>query len=64
MHGLGDLLLYYLPITIIGCLVYASLKRPTLAGIVPIALRYFVGFTAIVVGCIVVLEVVPLVFPG
>ena len=60
--SIGELLLYYVPITAVACLIYASIKRTSLEGLIPIALRYFIQFTLVVVVCAGILELVQVLF--
>lgn len=60
--SITEMLLYYLPITAVSCVIYASIKRTSLEGLVPIAVRYFVQFTVVVAVCAIVLELVQFLF--
>lgn len=56
MSSIGEVILYYVPVTLAACLVYGTLKRPTLRQGLRHGVRYFLMFTLLVVLCVVVME--------
>ena len=62
MPPIPELILYYVPVTLASCLVYASVKRQQPGEIVRTGVRYFVMFTILIAILVAVLELIPVVF--
>lgn len=62
MPPIPELILYYVPVTLASCLVYASVKRQAPADIVRTGLRYFVMFTLLIGVLVAVLELLAVLF--
>ena len=62
MPPIPELILYYVPVTLASCLVYASVKRQAPGDIVRTGLRYFVMFTFLIAVLVAVLELLPVIF--
>jgi len=58
MWKIIELILYYVPVTLVSCIVYASVKRHSPGEIMGAGLRYFAMFTGLIVVLIAVIEVV------
>ncbi len=58
MPQIVEMILFYIPITLIACIVYASIKRNSLREITLAGLNYFLMFTGLILACIVVLEAI------
>lgn len=60
-----ELILYYTPVTLVSCLVYASVKRDSPREIVGVAARYFGMFTLLILGLVGILLLIQILFsPG
>lgn len=57
-----ELILYYTPVTLVSCLVYASVKRDSPREILGVAVKYFGMFTALIFALVVVLWLVQVLF--
>ena len=62
MPPITDLILYYVPITLVSCLVYASVKRESPREILGVAVRYFGMFTLLIGGLVGVLLLMQILF--
>lgn len=57
-----ELILYYTPVTLVSCLVYASVKRDSPREILGVAVKYFGMFTALIFALVVVLWLIQVLF--
>jgi hypothetical protein len=58
MWKIIELILYYIPVTLVSCIVYASVKRHSPSEIMAAGLRYFGMFTGLIVVLVAVIEVI------
>jgi hypothetical protein len=58
MWKIIELILYYVPVTLVSCIVYASVKRNSMSEIMGAGLRYFAMFTGLIVVLIAVIEII------
>jgi hypothetical protein len=64
MPPITELILYYVPVTLVSCVVYASVKRDSPREIVLTGLRYFVLFTLLIAVLVAVIELLPMLVGG
>ena len=62
---IAELIFYYTPVTLVSCLVYASVKRESPREILGVAVRYFGMFTLLIAALVAVLWLIQVLFsPG
>jgi len=59
MPQIVEMILYYIPITLVASFVYASIKRESLRDVTTVGFKYFVSFTGLILACVVVMELIP-----